>query len=54
MSCLYPDVNSSGLKKPDSLEFDSLEDIELVEISRCQANSVIGKRAVSTLSLIHI
>ena len=49
MSCLSPDVNSSGLKKPDSLEFDSLEDIELVEISRCQANSVIGKRAVSTL-----
>lgn len=49
MGCLYPDVNSSGFKEPDSLEFDSLEDNELVEISRCQANSVIGKLAVSTL-----
>ena len=49
MSCLYPDINSSGFREPGSLEFDSLEDNELVEISRCRANSVIGKRAVSTL-----
>lgn len=49
MSCSYQDINSSGFKEFGSLNFDLLEDNELVEISRCQVGSVIGKRAVSTL-----
>lgn len=52
MSRSGSDLNSSlgsDLFELGSLEFDSLDDNRLVEISRCRKDPALGKRAVSTL-----